>query len=112
VRIWRLVRAEPLLDALVADGVWNLDPEDNAQAPRTAEDLENMAGEMVSDAFGDGPLRFVLHRRGSYVAVPFAGGEQWKPMLRALVKFELTAPGQVVQTTIRLDPDEVRSALK
>ena len=112
VHIWRLVRAEPLLDALVADGVAHLDPYDNAQAPRTTADLANMTGEHVSDTFGDGPLRFVLHRRGSYVAVPYAVGEKWKPMLGAMVKFELSAPGQVVHTTIRLDPDEVRAALK
>ncbi|HEU4419036.1 MAG TPA: hypothetical protein VFT55_08865, partial [Planctomycetota bacterium] len=112
VQVWRLVRAEPLLDALVADGVADLEADDNAQAPRTAADLANMAGDEVTKTFGDGPLRFVLHRRGSYVAVPHAAGEQRKPMLGAMVKFELTAPGQVVHTTIRLDPDEVRAALK
>ena len=112
VQICRLSRAEPLLDALVGDGVEELDDGAAAAMPRTAEELENMANSFREN-FREGPLRLELPRRGSYVAVPGVEGPGGRvPLFDAAVRLEITTPGQVLGATIHLDPEKVRAALR
>ena len=70
------------------------------------EDFRQREGE-------EGWFRFSLRRRGSYVAVPFlvANGRSID-LVDAAVPLEITTPGAVVEAAIRLDPDQVRTALR
>jgi len=113
VQVYRLVRRDPLLGELVAAGLDTIDQGEVHDWPRTAADLERMAGEDLWAVFGAGPVRFELRSHGSYVAVPYVvAGNRRVPLLDAAVGIEITTPGAVVEATIRLDPEKVRAALR
>jgi hypothetical protein len=112
VQVYRIVRREPLLDELVAAGL-DVDPGAVQHWPRSAADLEEMERAGTEQRWGEGPLRFSLRRRGSYVAVPFVDANKKQvAFLDAAVALEITTPGAVVDATIRLDPERVRAALR
>src|SRR5678809_361035 len=61
-----------------------------------------------------GPWVIRVSQRGRYIAIPYV--QRWSPyqqrvpVFEAAVPVEVTAPGESIHATIRLDADRVRAA--